>query len=139
MLVPGLYIYHCAVGTPSLLPPPLSDSSSLLPGPVGVHEANGMFGLILVEPKEGLPPVDQVPLLYLLSSTSSFSPLRFPSPFSSLPPLLRSTMWSNTSCTPPIPLLTPSLVSLTLTSRRAWTRTLRLSSSTVRLARLRYC
>lgn len=41
LLVPGLYIYHCAVG------------------PVGVHEANGMFGLILVEPKEGLPPVDQ--------------------------------------------------------------------------------
>lgn len=39
-LNPGLYVYHCAV--PS----------------VGQHVANGMYGLILVEPKEGLPPVD---------------------------------------------------------------------------------
>ncbi|MGE5811705.1 MAG: copper-containing nitrite reductase [Ignavibacteria bacterium] len=36
----GLYVYHCATA------------------PVGLHVANGMYGLILVEPKEGLPPVD---------------------------------------------------------------------------------
>ncbi|MGP8199804.1 MAG: copper-containing nitrite reductase [Limisphaerales bacterium] len=39
-LKPGLYIYHCATA------------------PVGMHVANGMYGLILVQPKEGLPPVD---------------------------------------------------------------------------------
>jgi nitrite reductase (NO-forming) len=39
-LNPGLFIYHCATA------------------PVGMHVANGMYGLILVEPKEGLPPVD---------------------------------------------------------------------------------
>ena len=38
---PGLYVYHCATA------------------PVGMHVANGMYGLILVEPKEGLPTVDQ--------------------------------------------------------------------------------
>ncbi len=37
----GLYIYHCATA------------------PVGMHIANGMYGLILVEPPEGLPPVDK--------------------------------------------------------------------------------
>jgi nitrite reductase (NO-forming) len=37
---PGLYVYHCA--TPM----------------VAQHIANGMYGLILVEPKEGLPKVD---------------------------------------------------------------------------------
>jgi nitrite reductase (NO-forming) len=37
---PGLYVYHCATA------------------PVGMHVANGMYGLILVEPKEGLPKVD---------------------------------------------------------------------------------
>jgi nitrite reductase (NO-forming) len=37
----GLYIYHCATA------------------PVGMHVANGMYGLILVEPPEGLPPVDK--------------------------------------------------------------------------------
>ncbi len=37
----GLYIYHCATA------------------PVGMHIANGMYGLILVEPKEGLPLVDR--------------------------------------------------------------------------------
>jgi nitrite reductase (NO-forming) len=37
---PGLYVYHCATA------------------PVGMHIANGMYGLILVEPKEGLPKVD---------------------------------------------------------------------------------
>ncbi len=40
MLEPGLYVYHCAA-------PPVMD-----------HIANGMFGLILVEPKKGLPKVD---------------------------------------------------------------------------------
>lgn len=39
-LNPGLYVYHCATA------------------PVGMHVANGMYGLILVEPPEGLPPVD---------------------------------------------------------------------------------
>lgn len=39
-LNPGLYIYHCATA------------------PVGMHVANGMYGLILVEPEGGLPPVD---------------------------------------------------------------------------------
>jgi nitrite reductase (NO-forming) len=39
--VPGLYVYHCA--TPM----------------VAEHIANGMYGLILVEPEEGLPPVDR--------------------------------------------------------------------------------
>ena len=38
---PGLYVYHCATA------------------PVGMHVANGMYGLILVEPKDGLPPVDK--------------------------------------------------------------------------------
>lgn len=37
----GLYVYHCATA------------------PVPMHIANGMYGLILVEPKEGLPPVDK--------------------------------------------------------------------------------
>lgn len=37
----GLYVYHCATA------------------PVGMHIANGMYGLILVEPKEGLSPVDR--------------------------------------------------------------------------------
>lgn len=40
-LMPGLYVYHCA--TPM----------------VAMHIANGMYGLILVEPEEGLPPVDR--------------------------------------------------------------------------------
>src|SRR5690606_11791554 len=37
----GLYVYHCATA------------------PVGMHVANGMYGLMLVEPPEGLPPVDR--------------------------------------------------------------------------------
>ena len=41
VLNPGLYVYHCATA------------------PVGMHVANGMYGLILVEPKAGLPPVDR--------------------------------------------------------------------------------
>ena len=36
----GIFIYHCATA------------------PVGMHIANGMYGLILVEPPEGLSPVD---------------------------------------------------------------------------------
>jgi len=39
-LVPGLFVYHCA--TPM----------------VAEHIANGMYGMILVEPEGGLPPVD---------------------------------------------------------------------------------
>jgi len=41
LLSPGLYIYHCAA-------PPVMD-----------HIANGMYGLILVEPAKGLPKVDR--------------------------------------------------------------------------------
>ena len=37
----GLYVYHCATA------------------PVPMHIGNGMYGLILVEPKDGLPPVDK--------------------------------------------------------------------------------
>lgn len=40
-LTPGLFVYHCA--TPM----------------VAHHIANGMYGLILVEPEGGLPPVDR--------------------------------------------------------------------------------
>jgi nitrite reductase (NO-forming) len=37
----GLFVYHCATA------------------PVGMHIANGMYGMILVEPPEGLPKVDR--------------------------------------------------------------------------------
>ncbi|TGK18718.1 nitrite reductase, copper-containing [Leptospira fluminis] len=37
----GLYVYHCATA------------------PVGMHIANGMYGLVLVEPKKGLDSVDK--------------------------------------------------------------------------------
>jgi nitrite reductase (NO-forming) len=40
-LNPGLYVYHCAFA------------------PASLHVANGMYGLILVEPKEGMTPVDR--------------------------------------------------------------------------------
>lgn len=40
-LIPGLFVYHCATA------------------PVGMHIANGMYGLILVEPIGGLPKVDK--------------------------------------------------------------------------------
>lgn len=36
----GIFVYHCATA------------------PVGMHIANGMYGLILIEPPEGLPAVD---------------------------------------------------------------------------------
>ena len=48
LLHPGLFIYHCAA-------PPVMD-----------HIANGMYGLILVEPKNGLPKVDHE--FYVLQS-----------------------------------------------------------------------
>ena len=38
---PGLFVYHCATS------------------PVPMHMANGMYGMILVEPKAGLPKVDR--------------------------------------------------------------------------------
>ncbi|MDQ5857598.1 MAG: copper-containing nitrite reductase [Acidobacteriota bacterium] len=41
LMFPGVYVYHCAA-------PPVTD-----------HIANGMYGLILVEPKGGLPRVDR--------------------------------------------------------------------------------
>jgi nitrite reductase (NO-forming) len=47
-LNPGLFVYHCATA------------------PVGMHIANGMYGLILVEPEGGLPPVDRE--YYLMQS-----------------------------------------------------------------------
>ena len=40
-LNPGLFVYHCATA------------------PVPMHIGNGMYGLILVQPKEGLAPVDK--------------------------------------------------------------------------------
>lgn len=40
-LNPGLFVYHCAVPN------------------MAVHMAHGMYGLILIEPKEGLPAVDK--------------------------------------------------------------------------------
>ena len=40
-LNPGLYVYHCATA------------------PVPMHIGNGMYGLILVEPKDGMPKVDK--------------------------------------------------------------------------------
>ena len=38
---PGVWVYHCMTPT------------------VGNHVANGMFGLVVVEPPQGLPPVDR--------------------------------------------------------------------------------
>ncbi len=40
-LNPGLFVYHCATA------------------PVGMHIANGMYGMIAVEPEEGWPRVDR--------------------------------------------------------------------------------
>lgn len=47
-LKPGLFIYHCSAP------------------PTGEHIANGMYGLIFVQPKEKLPPVDKE--FYLVQS-----------------------------------------------------------------------
>ncbi len=49
-LNPGLYVYHCATASPS----------------IPAHIANGMYGMILVEPEGGLPPVDKE--FYVLQS-----------------------------------------------------------------------
>lgn len=48
LLYPGLFVYHCAVP------------------PEATHIANGMYGLILVEPKGGLPKVDHA--FYVMES-----------------------------------------------------------------------
>ncbi|KAH7716463.1 hypothetical protein AAVH_16102 [Aphelenchoides avenae] len=48
LLYPGLYIYHCAAA------------------PIPMHISNGMYGLVLVEPKDGLPAVDRE--FYVLQS-----------------------------------------------------------------------
>lgn len=40
-LQPGLFVYHCATA------------------PVPMHIGNGMYGMILVQPKEGMAPVDE--------------------------------------------------------------------------------
>lgn len=42
-LNPGLYIYHCAAPVPN----------------IPAHIANGMYGLLLVEPEEGMPHADK--------------------------------------------------------------------------------
>lgn len=47
-LKPGLFVYHCATA------------------PVGMHIANGMYGLFLVEPRGGYPKVDKE--YYLMQS-----------------------------------------------------------------------
>jgi len=49
-LAPGLFIYHCASPVPN----------------IPTHISNGMYGLILVEPEQGLPKVDKE--LYILQS-----------------------------------------------------------------------
>ena len=54
LLNPGLYVYHCAAA------------------PLPMHVANGMYGLILVEPEEGLPPVDKE--YYVMQSEFYFDP-----------------------------------------------------------------
>ena len=54
LLNPGLYVYHCAAA------------------PLPVHVANGMYGLILVEPEEGLSKVDRE--FYVFQSEFYFDP-----------------------------------------------------------------
>lgn len=41
LLYPGLFVYHCAAA------------------PIPMHIGNGMYGLVLVEPADGMPPVDR--------------------------------------------------------------------------------
>jgi nitrite reductase (NO-forming) len=53
---PGLYVYHCATA------------------PVPMHIANGMYGLILVEPAGGLPRVDRE---YYVMQSEFYTPGKF--------------------------------------------------------------
>ena len=55
-LNPGLYVYHCATS------------------PVPVHLANGMYGMILVEPKDGLAKVDRE---YYVMQSEFYTPGKF--------------------------------------------------------------
>lgn len=41
LLYPGAFVYHCAAA------------------PLPIHVANGMYGLLIVDPEEGMPPVDR--------------------------------------------------------------------------------
>jgi len=59
-LKPGLYIYHCASPVPS----------------IPAHIANGMYGMILVEPEKGLPKVDRE--YYVLQSEFFTQPSKTP-------------------------------------------------------------
>ncbi len=56
-MYPGAFIYHCAVV-------PMMD----------MHIASGMFGMILVEPKEGLPKVDRE---FYLGQSETYTSLPF--------------------------------------------------------------
>ena len=55
----GLYVYHCATA------------------PVGMHIANGMYGLILVEPEGGLPKVDRE---YYVMQSEFYTKARYGTP-----------------------------------------------------------
>jgi nitrite reductase (NO-forming) len=70
-LAPGLYVYHCAVA------------------PVAAHISNGMYGMILVEPEEGLPPPSTK------SSTSSRASSTLPARV--VPPGGVASTWRNCS------------------------------------------
>jgi len=54
LTTPGLFLYHCANA------------------PIPLHIANGMYGLILVEPEKGLPKVDKE--FYVMQSEFYFNP-----------------------------------------------------------------
>lgn len=56
---PGIYLYHCGSQ------------------PVAVHLAKGMYGLVLVEPAEGLPPVERE---YYLMQSEFYTKGRFGEP-----------------------------------------------------------
>ncbi len=59
-LNPGLYIYHCASPIPN----------------IPAHIANGMYGLLLVEPDDGMPPADRE--YYVLESEFFTTPSKEP-------------------------------------------------------------
>jgi nitrite reductase (NO-forming) len=59
-LKPGLFMYHCASPAPN----------------IPAHIANGMYGLILVEPEKGLPKVDKE--FYVMQSEFFTSPTEQP-------------------------------------------------------------